>query len=242
MLKLDKTAWISLICGLVSAIVAYQFPLLRIIFSGLITLVHELGHSMVAWGFGHLAIPSFDLTHGGGVAHIAEQNKYFLWFIYLLLFVAIIKYYKYYVVCISLILLTGIHYWINISPPAFQILCSFMGHGTETIFAAIFLYRSISNTAIMTPLDRPLYAIISFYIFIHNIIFANKLMFNKVYQITYLEGKGGMTNDFVKVANLVSKITFEDVACFYLIYTILLFVFTFIFFQIQYNLKARSLE
>jgi len=241
MIKLEKGAWSSLSIGLVLAIVSYQFPLLRIICSGLITLVHELGHSMVGWGFGRLAIPSFDLIHGGGVAHIPEQNEYFLYFIYFLLFIAIIKSYKYYIVCASLIILTAIHYWINISPPMFQILCSFMGHGTETIFASIFLYRAISNTAIITPLDRPLYAFLAFYIFIHNILFANKLMFDKAYKIIYLEGKGGITNDFVEVANLISKITFENVACFYLIYIIFLFIITFIFFHIKKELISEPI-
>ncbi len=38
-----------------------------------------------------------------------------------------------------------------------EIIGLFMGHGFELIFAAIFLYRAISGSAIILAVERPLY-------------------------------------------------------------------------------------
>ena len=41
-------------------------PPLKFLFHPRCTIVHELGHTAVAWLFGFTAIPAFDFQYGGG--------------------------------------------------------------------------------------------------------------------------------------------------------------------------------
>src|SRR4051812_14020388 len=58
--------------GLAAAIIAHVIPLTRGLFTALVTLVHELGHAIVAWTVGHPALPAFDFVYGGGFTNYGE--------------------------------------------------------------------------------------------------------------------------------------------------------------------------
>src|SRR5258705_7805858 len=64
---LSRDAWRALGIGAVLAVVLTLIPFTRILFQPLITIVHELGHAVVAWMFGYPAVPAFDFSYGGGV-------------------------------------------------------------------------------------------------------------------------------------------------------------------------------
>ena len=66
----NRDAWISLAIGAVLAVVALMVPPVVFVLHVLITVIHELGHTATAWLFGSPALPSFDLSYGGGVSHI----------------------------------------------------------------------------------------------------------------------------------------------------------------------------
>ncbi|MFT5129752.1 MAG: hypothetical protein ACI8W8_003381, partial [Rhodothermales bacterium] len=66
--QVDKGGWIAPLGGFVTAFIPFFFPRLHWIMSYLKILVHELGHSAVAWLFGYPGLPTFSLQHGGGVA------------------------------------------------------------------------------------------------------------------------------------------------------------------------------
>ncbi len=53
--------------GLVLALILPRFPFLNFIFTPILTIVHELGHTVASWLFGYPAYPAFDFQYGGGV-------------------------------------------------------------------------------------------------------------------------------------------------------------------------------
>ncbi len=228
--KIDKGAWISLSAGFVLTIIVYQYQFIDYIFRTFIVLIHELGHAMAAWLFGSFAIPSFDFVYGGGVTHIYEQNQMFLYFIYAMFLLAAIKLNRNFLACVLILALTGVHYYINTHPPYGEVFHVFMGKGAETIFASIFLYRAISNDAIVTPLERPLYAFIAFYTYAHGVMFSYKLINDTSFCNWYLEGKGGITNDFVRISNQLSM-PLNEVAFYYFLYGVTFFVLTFFLYK-----------
>jgi hypothetical protein len=57
----------ALIGGALAALV-YAVPLARFVFGYLAILVHEAGHTVVAWTMGYPAIPTLDLLEGGGLS------------------------------------------------------------------------------------------------------------------------------------------------------------------------------
>ncbi len=229
--KIDKGGWISLVIGLILAIIAFQYPFVKYMISFFITLVHELGHAMVAWLFGAPAVPSFDFKNVGGVTHTFQQNRYFLYFVYFMFFIAITKLYRNMGATILLIGLIILHIIVNLNPPAFEIFGLFMGEGTTTVFAAIFLYRAISNDAVITPLERPLYAFLAFYTFAQCFIFSYKLLYDATFQEFYFNGKPGVPNDFLRIAGHINSATVDDVTIFYAFFTIAFFVLTFVFYR-----------
>jgi hypothetical protein len=65
---IGRDAWTSLAIGSGLAAVALAVPMIGFVPDVLITVIHELGHVATAWLFGSPALPSFDLTYGGGVS------------------------------------------------------------------------------------------------------------------------------------------------------------------------------
>jgi hypothetical protein len=81
-----------------------------------------------------------------------------------------------------------------------EALAIFMGHGSELVFAGVFLYRSISGAAVIRQIERPLYAAIGFFFVFHNLRFSWQLSRDQIERGMYELGKGGHANDFVLLA------------------------------------------
>ena len=71
---IDRDAWISLGVGAGLAVVALVVPLIGFVIHVLMTVIHELGHVATAWLFASPALPSFDLSYGGGVSLILPRQ------------------------------------------------------------------------------------------------------------------------------------------------------------------------
>ena len=76
--QIDRGGWIALLGGFVVAFIPFFFPRFHWIMSYLTILVHELGHSAVAWLFGYPGVPTSSLQHGGGVAIHGPQATWLL--------------------------------------------------------------------------------------------------------------------------------------------------------------------
>jgi hypothetical protein len=213
----NRKGWMSCACGLIAAAIIY-ITLPRITFIGqyFVILVHEFGHAAVGWLFGYLSIPAFDLKYGGGVASLPPRQMLLLIIPYGIAGWAMVKSYRQIPLISGLIILTAIH-----SALAFTnghiILFTFMGHGTEALIAGLFVYRSLSRKCVMNPMERPIYALLGWFTFIHLFHFSYKLLTDKVEQIMYGFGKGGITNDFILLARQLN-ISMKSVIVLFMIY------------------------
>lgn len=205
-LAIDQEGWKAIAAGIVLALLILASQQVTFLLSPLITLVHELGHTLTNWIFGYPAIPAFDFMHGGGVTFNVERMSFliglvycgfgYLFYVYwqnhltarVLLGVAIA-----YTVCAF----TGIHDFLVVS----------MGHGFELIFAGIFMARAISGYACRYPIERPLYAMLAAYVTFYDIQFSWRLIFDQTTRAIYQQGKGGVIDhDLVRIARDVFNV------------------------------------
>jgi hypothetical protein len=172
------------------------FPLLGFLLSPLVTLVHEIGHTVAAWSFGYPAIPAFDFGEGGGVTLSDERSPLIvLGLVAGLLYLAWLR-------RDSKPILAGIGAGLLAYALAFDrrgedLLISFMGHGAELVFSGLFLYRGLTGWGCRLPVERPLYAFLGLFILFHDIRFAWGLISDPYARAVYLEGKRGADHDFV---------------------------------------------
>lgn len=188
--SVSPEAWKSIGIGAVIALVVFLIPFTRFVFNYLNTLAHELGHSVIGWGFGYPSIPAFDWRYGGGITHTGHRNQ-----LLLLLCFAAVAYLIFQLresprlrnVAIGL----GAFYTIAAFTPIHEILHLAMGHGMELIIAGIFLYRAVSGSAVVHGVERPLYAACAFFLLIENLRLSWGLMFDVDARTAYGMAKGG---------------------------------------------------
>ncbi|HIK24835.1 MAG TPA: hypothetical protein IGP91_03100 [Thermosynechococcus sp. M46_R2017_013] len=167
--------------------------------SPLITLVHEMGHAVMAWLFGYAAVPAFDFRYGGGVTLHGDRAGGIVLLIYTGL-LALAYFYRHHRLTLACLGVLTLLYTLVAFTPVHEMLFVAMGHGFELIFAVIFLYRALSGWGCRYPIERPLYSMVGFFIVFFNMRFAWQLQFNPVFREMYLMGKGGMDHDFVRLA------------------------------------------
>lgn len=191
--------WQVIAAGLGLALLVLSSEQVTFLLSPLLTLVHELGHTFTAWLFGYPAIPAFDFRYGGGVTLHGDRLNILLLIIYGGL-AALAYYCRYHrQLLIALVVFTAIYTLVAFSM-IHEILFVAMGHGFELLFAIIFLYRALSGWGCRYALERPLYAMLGFFIVLFNMRFAWMLQFNDVFGELYQMGKGGIDHDLVRLA------------------------------------------
>lgn len=199
---MDRGGWLSLVSGLVLAAPVLLSERLSFIFHYFVTLVHELGHSAAGWLFGYPSIPAFDFSYGGGVAVRQDQRMWIVWAVYVAFAWCLARCRREPMLLGILAGVAGLYSLLTFTS-GHEIMILFMGHGTELVFAGIFLYRAMSGSAIVNPLERPLYAFIAFFTLLSDTRFAWRLMTDEVERIMYGFGKGGHAHDFVRIADLL---------------------------------------
>jgi hypothetical protein len=211
----------ALAVGGVLAVVVYAVPFLRFVFHTLITLVHELGHTLVAWSFGIPAVPAFDFVYGGGVTVHQGRSTGLTILIYagfLALAYGLRSNRGYLLalavwVCVyTLVAFTPLHEAIEIA----------MGHGSELVFAGIFLYRALTGNACRAPGERPLYAFCGFFILINDAAFALSLLTSAANVADYEDAKGGgHWMDFSRLADDYAHVGLRAIVFLFLIAVVL---------------------
>jgi hypothetical protein len=219
-LKLDPSRR-ALILGGALALVVYLVPLLRFVFHTLITLVHELGHTLVAWAFGIPAIPAFDFVYGGGVT-LQQGRSTGLTILIYVAFAALaywLRENRGYLVALAvwvsgytLVAFTPLHEAIEIA----------MGHGSELVFAGIFLYRALTGAACRVPLERPLNAFCGLFILLSDAVFAVSLLTNAASVADYEAAKGGgHWMDFSRLADEYVYVDLQAIVFIFLVAVVL---------------------
>jgi hypothetical protein len=217
----DNQAQRALIVGGALAAGVYAVPFLRFVFHTLITIVHELGHALTAWAFGIPAIPAFDFAYGGGVTVHQGRSTGLMILIYFG-FVGLaywIRENRGYLIALgvwvcayTLIAFTPLHEAIEIA----------MGHGSELIFAGIFLYRALTGRACRAPGERPLYAFCGFFILLNDVVFALSLLTSAASVADYEEAKGGgHWMDFSRLADEYAHVDLQAIVFLFLIAVVL---------------------
>jgi hypothetical protein len=196
-------------------------------------LVHELGHAVFGWLYGYPSIPAFDMLHGGGVTLHIERSTLLLVVIYAAMAALIFVYRKNIKTVVLLIILAALHLWFSLTA-AHSVLILFMGHGMELMIATLFIYRALSGRSIVHAAERPLYAIIGFFITFFDIHMAYKLLTDLSYMAEYMEGKDGdLDNDFVVIAQDYLHVDIRSVVIFFLICALLPPIISFLSFRYE---------
>jgi hypothetical protein len=222
---LDNDARRALIAGGVMAGVVYAVPFLRFVFHVLITLVHELGHAIASWAFGIPAIPAFDFVYGGGVTIHQGRSTGLMILMYLgFAFVAYwLRENRGYLIALGVWVVA---YTLAAFTPVHEAIAVAMGHGSELVFAGIFLYRALDGRACRVPSERPLYAFCAFFILLHDVVFALGLLTSASKVADYEDAKGGgHWMDFSRLAEEFLHVDLQAIAFFFLLACVLVPVF-----------------
>ena len=187
---LDREARRVLLVGLGLAVGVLAVPFLRFALSYIGVLVHELGHSAVSWAFGYPAVPALDFSYGGGMSLTFGRRP--------VLVVGSV---------LILVLLLGwawrhprwrwiaagvVGLWILASVTAIhEVVVLAMGHGAELLFAALCLHRAITGDAVQRPVERPLYAMVGWFLVLEGTWFAWGLLTDPGRRQAYEDAKGG---------------------------------------------------
>lgn len=188
--------------GLAGAIVVYAIPFTRFVASAIVTLFHEFGHAVMGWLLGYPSLPAFDFVYGGGLTHHGEFRRSIavavaLGFAYLLW---LFRQNRKSMALIGAIFLV----WLFVVTREWrrEIAFASAGHLAEFILAGILFYKALAGVGWKSPdVERPLGAFVAFFVQIHSMLFAWRLMHDSAFLAWYREGKGGaLMNDLEVVA------------------------------------------
>ncbi len=231
--SLDAKDWLVIGAGPVIALGCMGFFWTKHILNTLMILVHEMGHAIVGWLFGYPSLPAFDLQYGGGVTVHVNRWTALLILIYAGFAVLLYLYRKNMWALILLSLLVVIHGLLAFTS-WHEALILFMGHGTELVIAGIFIYRGVSGSKVVHPIELPLYGIIGFYIVFADIAFAWGLITSPAKRAAYGAAKGGgHWMDFSRIAYEHFQVNLDVVAVFFLICCFIPPILAFIVFRYQ---------
>ncbi|MEN9233976.1 MAG: hypothetical protein Q6J74_07780 [Gloeomargarita sp. DG02_1_bins_92] len=195
--RVSKTLWIGLISGLILC----WIPWLRFLLGYLVIIIHELGHTVAAWGMGYPAIPALDFIHGGGITlQLAER-----WAIIPVIVYGFMGFLIYSLRRHSLMVMIlsglGLMYTVIYFSRLSELLIIAMGHGCELIFIGLFLCRAMTGWGCQQPGEQTLYGVLGFFMLFYDLNFARQLLFDPVLRELYLMGKGEvLDHDLVRIA------------------------------------------
>lgn len=188
--------------GLIAAIVVYVIPLSRFLLSALVTLFHEFGHAVAGWLLGHPSLPAFDFVYGGGFTHRGEFRTSLAVAIAIGIGYLIWLYREHRPIAIA-IGAAGL-LWLGLVTAEWrrELVIGAAGHLAEFILAGVMFYKALTGRGWRNPdLERPLGAFIAFFVQIHSMLFARRLLNDPDFLAWYREGKGGaLMNDLEAIA------------------------------------------
>lgn len=231
--KMDRQEWLMLLVGPVVALVCLAIFWFSWILGTFRTLVHEMGHAIFGWGFGYPSLPAFDFLWGGGVTLHIDRSTALLVLIYLGFAGLVYMYRKNTTTVIVLVVVALLHALFSFTD-VHSVIILFMGHGTELIIGGLFIYRSLSGRAIVHPAERPLYAVIGFFLIFSDISLGFSLLTSPDARAEYLAAKGGdMDMDFIRIARDHLHVKMNSVVFVFLLCSVIAPVVSFLAFRYE---------
>ena len=177
-------------------------PILQYMAWFLSSLVHEMGHTAMAWLMGCSAVPAIRLD-GHAATPTAEQSRvaaYGMW-----IALAAVSTWLWRTDRRRLALFTAaavIAYPMIALDPVRRPLAHLLGgHLGEVLFATLALYRSLSGRATAHLAERIAYAMVGWYLWGHNLTLTYGLATDAAVRDHYeSNGSFGLTNDYIRVA------------------------------------------
>ena len=211
--------WIYLGLGAISAPVFALTPLLGFMGWFLASLVHEMGHTAVAWFFGMPAFPAISLE-GHAVSVHSEPIVLFAMFVWAGLGGAAWRFLEGRARWTALGIV-GVVYPLLAFTDARECLHLLAGHGGELAFAALCLWKALDGGFTQSRLERGLYGTVGWYLLGTNAKLCLGLMFSDSSREGYAEnGSFGLTNDMIRVAHGVLHWRLQSVAFLMLVVTL----------------------
>jgi hypothetical protein len=186
--------------GLLMAVAVTFVPFLNWIFHYLGTIVHELGHWFIRMIFAYPALPAFQFEEGG-ITISFSRMLILLLIIYGLWIQQLWRNRHNRKALIVIGTLFGL-YAIMAHTGIDQLLAISAGHATQLLIAGVFLYRAWSASAILVPLERPLYAAVGFHMTGVQLAFAWKVLLDNEARDAYVHRENGI-NDFIKLQDQI---------------------------------------
>jgi hypothetical protein len=203
-LGITHPGWKAAAIGFVMALALTYFPFLSFILSPLTTMVHEIGHTVVLWLFGYSAIPAFDFTHGGGVTMSDLERSSLIVWAWVLGWLMLAWWQRERTGVLIALGGVGLLYFLMYNKTGETLAVTLGGHAGEILFAALFLYRGLTGWGCKVAAERPLYAFLAFMIIFSGLRLGGSLLGNTTEKFFYLQGKGGIDNDLVTGAQILS--------------------------------------
>lgn len=198
-LRARREPWIYFGLGLVTAPIFALTPLLGLMGWFLASLVHEMGHSAVAWFFGMPSVPAIALDGHAAAVH-SEQQLFLVAMIALALGTAAWR-------CLAgqkrIVALAGL---VLLYPAlAFSSAREFLhlagGHAGELAFAVLALWKALDGGFTDSRAERMLYGTLGWFLAGKNAVLAWGLATSASSRAWYAEnGSFGLTNDYIRLA------------------------------------------
>lgn len=238
--RLDRDGWKTLWIGLLLALVFFALRPINFVLSILVTLVHEMGHTVFYWLYGYPSIPSFDLTYGGGVTHFFSRNGLLIVGSFLALLGVFPWVRRHRGLLITWFICLTLHAFLSLSQWHECVILA-MGHGTELAFAGLCLYRMFGARGLIHDVERPLYGMIGFFIWFKDLHFAGSLMLSSAFRAAYGQAKGGgHWMDFSQIARDFLHVPIEAVAFIFFVTCLIIPALSFWFFRHRNRLLERA--
>jgi hypothetical protein len=176
-----------------------------------------MGHAAFGWLYGYPSIPAFDFSYGGGVTLHRERSGLVLGAVLGAGAASVFTLRDHPRLCGALAGLFALHVLVALTP-AHEAVILAMGHGGELLFATLALHRALSGRGCTLAAERPLYALVGWFLVLYDAQFAWRLRTSAFHREVYADAKGGgHWMDFSRLANEYFHTSLETIATIFLI-------------------------